>query len=148
MRIGPVLVSTLATAVVLAGCLAPGTPPSGTPPSGTPGQATSGPVGVLEIHAVAGPTCPVERQPPDPACAPRPVAGARVVVTPADGREIVVGQGTTDERGVLVLEMAAGQYLVGASQVEGRFGVPQNVPADVTAGRTTSVLLEYDTGIR
>jgi hypothetical protein len=105
-------------------------------------------VGVLEIHAVAGPTCPVEREPPDPACQPRPVSGARVVVTPADGREIAVGQGTTDERGVLVLEIAVGQYLVGASEVEGVFGSPQNVPAEVSAGRTTSVLLEYDTGIR
>ena len=143
MRIGPVLLATLATAVVLAGCLAPDTPTSG-----TPGQGTSGPVGVLEIHAVAGPTCPVERQPPDPACQPRPVSGARVVVTPADGREIAVAQGTTDERGVLVLELAAGQYLVGASQVEGFFGAPLAVLADVTAGRTTSVLLAYDTGIR
>ena len=142
MRIGPVLVLTLA-AVVLAGCLGPDTPTSG-----TPGQGTPGPVGVLEIHAVAGPTCPVEREPPDPACRPRPVSGARAVVTPADGREIAVGQGTTDERGVLVLEIAVGQYLVGASEVEGVFGSPQNVPAEVSAGRTTSVLLEYDTGIR
>ena len=143
MRISPVFVSALVTAVVLAGCLAPDTPTSG-----TPGQGTSGPVGVLEIHAVAGPTCPVEREPPNPACQPRPVSGARVVVTPADGREIAVAQGTTDERGVLVLELAAGQYLVGASQVEGFFGAPQAVRADVTAGRTTSVLLAYDTGIR
>jgi hypothetical protein len=143
MRIGPAFVSALVTAVVLVGCLAPDTPTSG-----TPGQGTPGPVGVLQIHAVAGPTCPVEREPPDPSCAPRPVAGARVVVTPADGREIAVAQGTTDERGVLVLELAPGQYLVGASEVEGFFGVPQAVPVDVTAGRTTSVLLAYDTGIR
>lgn len=143
MRIGPVLVSTLVMAMALAGCLAPDTPASG-----TPGQRTSGPVGVLEIHTVAGPTCPVERQPPDPACQPRPVSGARVVVTPGDGREIAVGQGTTDDRGVLVLEMAAGQYLVGASPAEGLFGAPQSVPANVIAGRTTSVLLAYETGIR
>ncbi|HET8571999.1 MAG TPA: hypothetical protein VFN14_08925, partial [Candidatus Limnocylindria bacterium] len=57
-------------AALLAGCLAPDTPAAGT--------------GRLEVHAVAGPVCPVETQPPDPGCTPRPVAGATVLVTPAD----------------------------------------------------------------
>jgi hypothetical protein len=105
-------------------------------------------MGTLEIQAVAGPTCPVEREPPDPACAPRPVAGAQVVVTPADGREIAVATGVTDARGMLRLQVPVGEYLVGASEVEGLMGRPEPVPVTIVANQTASVTIEYDTGIR
>ena len=52
--------------------------------------------GSIVVVAMAGPVCPVESDPPDPSCAPRPVAGAPVVVTPADGSDDVVAQGETD----------------------------------------------------
>src|SRR5664280_2442019 len=50
---------------------------SAAPPSNAV-PATGGPwiIGT----ATAGPVCPVERYPPDPACAPRPVAGATITV--------------------------------------------------------------------
>ena len=60
--------------------------------------------GVIEVRAVAGPVCPVETVPPDPACEPRPVAGAPIFVMPADGRDVVVAQGTTDEDGLVRLD--------------------------------------------
>ena len=39
----------------------------------------------VQGKATAGPTCPVERNPPDPQCAERPVAGAVLVFTNAAG---------------------------------------------------------------
>jgi hypothetical protein len=129
------LALVLAIAMLLAACLGPD-------------GSSAARAGTLRISAVAGPTCPVERQPPDPNCAARPVAGVRVVVTPADGREILVAQGTTDERGMLVLEVAAGAYLVTGSQMDGLMGTAAPVQAEVMAGGTASVILEYDTGIR
>lgn len=144
MRIGP-LVAVVAAAVVMGACVGPDTPASGLP-GGGPGPRMA--MGTLEIHAVAAPTCPVEREPPAPACALRPVAGAQVVVTPADGREIAVATGVTDERGVLLLQIPVGEYLVSASDVEGLMGTPQSVPAAVLADQTRRIDLEYDTGIR
>jgi hypothetical protein len=104
--------------------------------------------GVIEVEAIAGPVCPVETDPPDPDCAPRPVAGATVLVQPADGRDIVVAQGMTDADGRVRLELPAGDYLVVGAAVEGLMGAPQPVAASVAAGRVTSVELAYDTGIR
>ncbi len=47
-------------------------------PSAPPGTG-------LAITAAAGPTCPVEKIPPDPACAPRPVAGATILIKAGAG---------------------------------------------------------------
>ena len=121
-------------AALLAGCLAPDAPATGT--------------GRHEVRAVAGPVCPVETQPPDPGCAPRPVAGATVLLSPADGREVLLGRGVTDARGVVTFDIAAGDYLVTGMPVRGLMGGQVEAPAPVVAGRTASVLLEYDTGIR
>jgi hypothetical protein len=104
--------------------------------------------GVVEVEALAGPTCPVETDPPDPECAPRPVANALVLVQPADGRDIVAAQGSTDANGHVRLELPPGDYLVIGAAVEGLMGTPQPIPVSVTAGRVTSVELAYDTGIR
>jgi hypothetical protein len=104
--------------------------------------------GTIVIEAQAGPTCPVETDPPDPSCAPRAVAGARVVVSPADGRDIAVAQGETDADGRLTLEVPAGDYVVTASAVEGLMGAPAPMTVSVRVGEATEVQLLYDTGIR
>lgn len=123
-------------ALLLAGCLPVPTP---TPAGGT---------GTLSVTAVAGPVCPVEQDPPDPACAPRSVAGARVFVQPGDGRDILVAQGATDADGVFELELPTGDYIVIGGEVEGLMGLPEPVTVAVVAGQTTTVTLTYDTGIR
>jgi hypothetical protein len=105
-------------------------------------------MGSLSVTAVAGPVCPVERDPPDPACAPRPVAAARVFVQPGDGRDILVAQGATGADGVLELELPAGDYIVAGGEVEGLMGLPEPMTVTVAAGRITEVTLSYDTGIR
>ena len=105
-------------------------------------------MGSILVDAIAGPVCPVETEPPDPECAPRPVEAAVILVQPADGRDIVVAQGETDAEGRVVLEVPPGNYLVFGSVVEGVMGVPQPASASVEAGGRTLVALEYDTGIR
>jgi hypothetical protein len=69
-------------------------------------------------------------------------------VSPADGRDIVVASGRTDAEGRLELSVPPGKYVVTAGEVEGLFGQPATVGVSISAGETTSVTLEYDTGIR
>jgi hypothetical protein len=108
----------------------------------------SGEQGLIVVVAMAGPVCPVESDPPDPSCAPRPVAGAPIVVTPPDGSEVVVAQGETGADGRLTLELPAGDYLVSAGAVEGLTGPPEPVVVSVLANLSTEVPVAYDTGIR
>jgi hypothetical protein len=118
----------------------------GCAPSGTPGPSVE--MGILEVRAQAGPVCPVETEEPDPACEPRPVADARVLVQPGDGRDIIVAEGSTDENGVVRLEVPVGSYIVLGTEVQGLFGVPEQVQAQVGPDAVTVVTLTYDTGIR
>ena len=110
--------------------------------------ATGGETGTLEVSVVAGPICPVETQEPDPACEPTPVAGAQLVVSPGDGTEIVLAQGTSDADGFAAFELAPGAYLLTGADVPGLFSVPDPAVVEILAGETASVTLVYDTGIR
>jgi len=95
----------------------------------------------------AGPTCPVERIPPDPACAERPVVGAVLVVNDAAGRE--VARVTTSAGGVFALDLAPGSYHLTPEPVAGLMGTPGPIDVTVEAGQPPSVLqISYDTGIR
>ena len=104
--------------------------------------------GSIVVVAMAGPVCPVETNPPDPSCAPRPVANAPIVVTLAEGSDDVVAQGATDAEGRLTLAVPIGDYLVTAGAVEGLMGAPEPVVVSVLADLTTEVPVAYDTGIR
>lgn len=119
----------------------PVVPPDAWPAAGAGAGATG-----LRIVAVAGPICPVERDPPDPACAPRPVAGAIISIQDAQGRE--VASAVLDEAGTAAVAVAAGGYTIVAAPVEGLMGTPGPVEAAVVAGSVTEVALDYDTGIR
>lgn len=96
----------------------------------------------------AGPVCPVERNPPDPKCAPRPVAGAVIVVTNSAGAE--VGRTTSGADGTYQFNVdETGAMLISALPVTGLMGVPDPVTVNLTfPGATVRVDLEYDTGIR
>ena len=99
--------------------------------------------------AMAGPVCPVESDPPDPSCAPRPVAGAPVVVTPADGSDNVVAQGETDADGRLT-HGGPGRRLPRICGGGRRAWSPHPSLSwsSVLADLTTEVPVAYDTGIR
>jgi hypothetical protein len=95
----------------------------------------------------AGPTCPVERNPPDPACAPRLIAGAILVVTDAGGAE--VARATSAEDGTFSIELVPGAYRLTAQPFEGLMGTPEPMDFDVVAGEPmTELQVSYDTGIR
>ena len=101
--------------------------------------------------AMAGPTCPVVTDPPDPACDDRPVAGARIVVldvdVDVDGDEVAVA--VTGEDGTFSVELAPGSYQLVAQPMEGLLGTPAPVSVMVVDGvNPEPITLVYDTGIR
>jgi hypothetical protein len=134
----PLLLASLL--LVLAGCAAPATDASPTPlPVTTPGTGISGVV-------TAGPVCPVEKNPPDPACAPRPVDGAVLVIRDASGTE--VARVTTAADGTFFAELPGGVYVVTPQPAKGLLGTPGPQSVTVTDGATVRLDLSYDTGIR
>jgi hypothetical protein len=118
----------------------PGEPPVAIPAEGGPWIAG---------QAVAGPVCPVERIPPDPACAPRPVAGAVIVVRGAGGAEVarVV---TAQDGAFLVGVPGGGAWIVEPQPVDGLLGTASATTVEVADGPSAwvAVDLAYDTGIR
>jgi hypothetical protein len=109
------------------------------------GDALSDGTGVRGT-VTAGPTCPVEREPPDPACAERPVAGAVLVFTDTGGLE--VARVTSAADGTFTVELSPGAYHVSAEPVEGLMGTPGPMDVEVEAGQPTELQVSYDTGIR
>jgi len=98
-------------------------------------------------RATAGPICPVERNPPDPACAPRPVAGAVLVIQNGAGSEVT--RTTTDADGRFSLTLEPGSYRLVPQAAQGLMGGARPVDFQVVAGKQSKPLqVSYDTGIR
>ena len=133
----PFLVIASAALFLVTAC----TRPAGSSASAIAGQSVSG-------RATAGPTCPVERNPPDPACAARPVAGAILIIQDAaSGRE--VARVTTDRDGRFLTALAPGAYRLVPQPVSGLMGGGRPLDFQVSAGRAPAPLeVSYDTGIR
>ena len=107
-------------------------------------QAAGNATGVAG-RVTAGPTCPVE-SPDDPACNPRPVAGAVLVVTGAGGTE--VARLVTDATGLFRIGLQPGDYTLEPLPVEGLMGTASPVQFTVADGDETFLDVGYDTGIR
>ena len=104
----------------------------------------SAPTGVINVTLLAGPTCPVERIPPDPNCAPRAVAN-EVVTILRDGQE--VARGRTDATGKVAFRLPPGTYGVKGLSEAGFFAPPEASLVDL--GRVPiDIQIDYDTGIR
>ncbi len=160
LRIQPLIVSLAGVALALAACSAGGGPPSPSAsslPSEPIGSTSPGPFVTappsLGPHAglagrvLAGPTCPVERYPPDPACAPRAVVGAVIVISDASGHE--VQRVTSGPGGIYRVQLGPGTYTLTPQPVTGLLGTAAPVQVEVTsAALGPTVDLEYDTGIR
>ena len=135
------------TGALLMACGTPGGPasPSASP---TPVISPAGGPPTVGGTVTAGPVCPVEQAPPASACAPRPVGGAVIVATDADGRE--VGRTTSAVDGAYLLTVdATGTLVIHGLSVAGLMGVPTPVTVTLTVpGASAHVDLEYDTGIR
>ncbi len=95
-----------------------------------------------------GPVCPVERIPPDPACAPRP-GPARIRLLRADGA--LVAEGMAGDHGNFSIPVGPGAYAVQAeAATAGPGGGCQAEPAQILVppGSFVSVSVTCDTGIR
>jgi hypothetical protein len=98
-------------------------------------------------RVTAGPTCPVVTDPPDPACAERPVSGAILVFTDANGAE--VARVASQKDGSYAVELAPGSYHLTAQPMQGLMGTPAPIDVEVEAGQPIlEVSVSYDTGIR
>jgi hypothetical protein len=130
--------------LLLAACS--GEPPASPSPSvsATPPPAVA--TGNASVQLTAGPVCPVETVPPDPACAPQPVAGALVIAVDGGGNEM--GRATSDADGHLLLVLPAGRFVIAPQPVEGLMGTPEGQTVLIRAAETSELTFSYDTGIR
>jgi hypothetical protein len=95
------------------------------------------------VHA--GPTCPVERVPPDPDCADQPVAGAVLVITDEDGSE--VARLVSNQAGRFQIRLPNGVYQLHPQPYDGLLGTAPMQEFVVEAG-PLELDAAYDTGIR
>lgn len=115
------------------------------PPSATKKIAGNGNV---VGHVLLGPVCPVERIPPDPACAPRPFKTTINVWSMWTGSSYQPVP--TDANGTFKLSLAPGKYSLTASNPTGGSLYPRctQITFSVVAKKTQNVTVNCDTGIR
>ncbi|MCA1588390.1 MAG: carboxypeptidase-like regulatory domain-containing protein [Chloroflexi bacterium] len=102
--------------------------------------------GTLAGKVVAGPVCPVVRDPPDPGCADRPVPDATLMIEAAGGGDAVPV--TSDEGGLFEIYLPPGDYVLEPQPVDGLMGTAAAQPFQIEANRTIELSVVYDTGIR
>jgi len=113
------------------------------PPVVRDGKVDTGVEGIATI----GPTCPVERIPPDPACADKPFKTNLVIAStlPGRGTGILI---TTDANGYFSHALSPGTYTISAPG--GETSLPRLTPIKftVTLHNVVSLNLQFDSGIR
>jgi len=127
-------------------------PPTSAPATTVTSTATSVAPAASAVRGTVAfsPVCPVEKVPPDPACAPRPGA-ARITLLRPDGS--VAAQGAAGADGHFALPVGPGDYTVqavpvAASATTGRPCVVTPSSVVVTPGNVSTVTVACDTGIR
>ena len=105
----------------------------------------------ITVRATAAPVCPVERNPPDPACAPRRLSGLIVTANTSDG--VVAARGVTRSDGAVILRVRNGVTYMIHAWMPGPDDRPAVLPrcdvVGLTVGRRPrNVMLHCDTGIR
>lgn len=102
--------------------------------------------GTVNGQALLGPTCPVERIPPDPNCAPRPYQTSILAFKISDTSTPYMTT-TSDASGTFALSLNPGAYVLRAS---GGSAYPRcsDTTIQVNAGETQNVVINCDTGIR
>lgn len=96
--------------------------------------------------AMLGPTCPVQRIPPDPACADKPYKGPLEVST-VDGSE-VVDTFTTDSKGAFKRDLLPGDYTITTLGSSLYPRCSSTGAIHVTSSGYVTVQVSCDTGIR
>ncbi len=115
------------------------------PPSATKQLAGNG---MVIGRVILGPTCPVERIPPDPACAPKPYKSAISVWSTWTGSSYQLV--STDTKGLFKLSLSPGAYSLTVSQPSPGGPYPRctELKIIVVAKKSQSVTVNCDTGIR
>lgn len=105
-------------------------------------KVTSGIRGTVTI----GPTCPVQKNPPDPNCADRPFqAGFNVI----DQKGKTVKSFSSDENGKFSADLAPGTYVIRNIPAPGTY--PRLITSEdvtVSEGKYIELNLQFDSGIR
>jgi hypothetical protein len=97
----------------------------------------------IEGKVMLGPTCPVQRDPPDPQCADKPYQANLAAMQ--DGK--VVQQFSSDSNGTFHVALAPGDYEIQSAQ-SGHPTCSSQGTIHVTAGQFTKADVSCDTGIR
>jgi hypothetical protein len=109
--------------------------------------AAARPASGLYGHATLAPTCPVERNPPDPNCAPRDLARTLIVVR-RHGTPLVVLRARTDASGYFRLPLAQGRYDLYVDAGIRRLTNAALLNVRVARHHYTHLELHVDSGIR
>ena len=99
----------------------------------------------VDGYVHAGPTCPVERFPPDPDCADQPVSGAVLIVKDAEGVEVV--RLVSNEGGRFRTRLPSGVFSLHPQPYDGLLGTAP-VQEFIVEGAPLELDVAYDTGIR
>ena len=102
----------------------------------------------IDGRIVAGPTCPVERVPPSPQCAPRSLV-ASIRIHPA-GKSSPRWTARSGADGRFKIRLRAGEYIFRPQPESGSQlpRPPSPTEVRVRPGRFTKIIVTYDTGIR
>jgi hypothetical protein len=124
------------------------TPSTGTPVATTTSSGTNGIVAYssgIEGTVSLGPTCPVERNPPDPGCADKPYP--TIVSVRHAGSDPVFATVDSDTSGAFKISLPPGEYTITAGKGS---MLPRCASVNVSVGPTDYVTapISCDTGIR
>ena len=132
------VVALLAFSLLIGGCaLRPAASASSAGSAGTSVDVTG--------TVMAGPTCPVVTEPPQPGCDARPVAAAVLVVLGEDGTHVARVTAAAD--GTFSVPLAPGRYRLVPQPVRGLMGTAPEQRFTV-GERDPKLTVTYDTGIR
>src|SRR4051794_23785386 len=102
----------------------------------------------LSVRVVSSPTCPVERVPPDPMCAPRPFAASVRVHRVSDNRTVARLHTGADGRSIIALRPGRYSLVVRPESGAPLPRCPAIVKATVRSGSYARVTVDCDSGIR
>jgi hypothetical protein len=102
-------------------------------------------MGTVYVQVLLSPICPVERNPPDPACAPKPYE-TEITILDAQTNSPYKNY-ETDSSGKLTFSIDPGKYVLRAKSTA-PFPYCTDLKIVVTTNKTQSVVINCDTGIR
>lgn len=111
----------------------------GIPPTPTEGK------GIVMGTVTLGPTCPVERIPPDPQCADKPFQG--IIEVRMSGKTKIVATTQSDSKGAFQIGLSPGEYDLNAKS-GAVFPSCSARTVTIESGKTVTLNLSCDSGIR